>query len=233
MVTVPPGAPRAPTVAPAPRPAADAGRPPSAVRASLSFLLVLALVAGLAYPTAITLVAEKLAPATAAGSLLHYPNGTAYGSSDLGQNITNPALFWPRPSEIDYQAFEGNGTGAGNEVPPGPTDPALLNETAYYVRYYCNETIGNVSLYCLENATVPIDLVTPSASGLDPDITPAAALVQIPRVAYYGHLSEEELRGLVNAHIVEPYLGFIGTEYVNVLSLDQALLAYLPAGTGY
>jgi potassium-transporting ATPase KdpC subunit len=223
------GAPSPPSRPPAP-PAASGF---SAVRASGTFLIFLVIVVGVVYPGALTVVAHTLVPASASGSLLTYPNGTAYGSKWIGENITNPALFWPRPSEIDYQTFEGNGTGAGNEAPPGPTDPALLNETAYYVAYYCNWTSGNSTVRCLENSTVPVDLVTASASGLDPDITPAAALVQVPRVAHFTNLSEEFLRGLVNAHIVEPIFGFIGPEFVNVLELDEALIAYLPAGTGY
>jgi potassium-transporting ATPase KdpC subunit len=209
------------------------GRAPSPLRASLAFLLLLALVTGFVVPQAVVAFAHDVAPGSAGGSLLRFPNGTAYGSSDLGENFTNPALFWPRPSMIDYQAFVGNGTGAGNEVPPGPTDPALLNETAYYVAYYCTETRANLTVHCLENASVPIDLLTPSTSGLDPDITPAAALVQIPRIAFYTGLPQEFLRVLVNEQTISPYAGVFGPAYVNVLTLDQALLRSLPAGTGY
>jgi K+-transporting ATPase ATPase C chain len=204
-----------------------------ALRASGTFLILLVVVAGGLYPGALSLVAHTLVPGSAGGSLLTYPNGTAYGSRWVGENVTNPALFWPRASEIDYQTFVGNGTGPGNEFPPGPTDPALLNETAYYVQYYCHWTSGNATVYCLQNRTVPIDLVAPSASGVDPDITPAAALVQIPRIAHYTSLSEEFLRTLVNGHIVGPILGFIGAEFVNVLDLDMALIGSLPPGTGY
>jgi potassium-transporting ATPase KdpC subunit len=214
-------------------PPVSPGGAPSPVRASLTFLLLLALLTGFVLPQLMVAFAHDVEPGSAGGSLLRDPNGTAYGSSDLGENFTNPALFWPRPSIIDYQAFVGNGTGAGNEVPPGPADPALLNETAYYVADYCNETRANLTVHCLENASVPIDLVTPSTSGLDPDITPAAALVQIPRVAFYTGLSEEFLRTLVNDQTVSPYDGLFGPAYVNVLALDQALLPSLPPGTGY
>lgn len=203
------------------------------MRASASLLVLIVLVVGIAYPTGLSAIAHVLSPASATGSLLTGPNGTFYGSKWLGENVTNPSMFWPRPSEIDYQTFVANGTGPGNEVPPGPTDPVLRNETAYFVDYYCHWTSGNRTVHCLENHTVPIDLVTPSASGVDPDITPAAALVQIPRISHFSSISEEFLRGLVNAHLVTPVLGFLGSEYVNVLELDQALLPYLPPGSGY
>ena len=204
-----------------------------ALRASATFLLLLSLGVGIVYPGSVAWLAHELVPSSADGSLLTHPNGTAYGSRWLGENVTNPALFWPRPSLIDYQTFAANGTGPGNEVMPGPTDPALKNETDFYIRYYCAYANGSAIVYCLENATVPVDLVTPSESGLDPDITPAAALVQIPRIAHASNLSEELLRGLVNGHTVEPTLGFLGSAYVNVLSLDAALLPYLPPGSGY
>ncbi|MCI4358536.1 MAG: potassium-transporting ATPase subunit C [Thermoplasmata archaeon] len=206
---------------------------PGAVRASGTILVLLLVVVGGLYPGGVSLIAHTLVPNSSGGSLLTYPNGTAYGSRWIGENVTNPALFWPRASLIDYQTFAGNGTGPGNEVPPGPTDPALLNETAYYVVYYCHWTSGNATVDCLQNHTVPIDLVAPSASGVDPDITPAAALVQIPRIAHYSNLSEEFLRGLVNAHVVQAVLGFLGSEFVNVLDLDRALIGSLPPGTGY
>ncbi len=215
------------------RPREGADRPPSALRASLPLLLVLGLLAGFVYPTGITGFAHLVTPGTASGSLLKDPNGTPYGLAGLGENITNPAMFWLRPSLIDDQAFESNGTGAGDEVPPGPTDPALVNETDAALASYCNETVGAISIDCFANLSVPIDLLTPSASGLDPDLTPAAALVQIPRVAFYSGLSEEFLRDLVNERTVTPALGLFGPAYVNIVELDVALLPYLPAGTGY
>jgi len=197
------------------------GRPTNArpsVRATLVLLVLVVLVSGGAYPEALSEVAHALEPSTAGGSLLTYPNGTAYGSSRLGQNITNPALFWLRPSLIDDQAFSG----AGSEIPLGPTDPALRNET-----------LGYIALYGLTNTSVPIDLVSPSASGLDPDITPAAALVQVPRVSHYSGLNESFLTAFVNARIQGPTFGVLGPQFVNVVELDVALLSYLPPGTGY
>ncbi|HEV2429249.1 MAG TPA: potassium-transporting ATPase subunit C [Thermoplasmata archaeon] len=210
------GLPRVPTHRSAP-PGRPSGWAP-ALRASLTFLTLLVLLGGAAYPYALSEVGATLTPGTSEGSLALYPNGTAFGSALLAENITSPALFWARASLIGDAPLAG----AGGEVPPGPTDPALLNETRYFV-----------GLYGLNGSPVPIDLVGPSASGLDPDLTPGAVLVQIPRVAHFGHLSEEWLRGFVNARIVYPIAGFIGPAYVNVVALDVALLPYLPSGSTY
>jgi len=204
------------------------------LRASLTLLACLVVVAGLAYPGAITVFAQLANPAGANGSLVFYPNGTAYGSSLIGENITNPSLFWLRPSLIDDQTFNATGgsNAPGDEVPYGPTDPNLRNSTQYYVDAYFNAT-GNMTAAELANLSVPVDLVTPSASGLDPDLTPAAVLVQIPRVAYYSGLHQSFLVSFVLAHVQGPLLGAFGPRYVNVVALDVALLPMLPAGTTY
>ena len=166
---------------------------------SVTVLLVLmVLLSGVVYPGAVRLVADLVAPTSFGG-----PTVT------LGENITDPALFWLRPSLIDYQAF----TGAGGEVPYGPLDPSLVNQTRAYIQQYG-----------LTNVTVPANLVTPSESGLDPDILPQAALVQIPRIAQAAHLTQAALVGLVDRFITEPQLGIFGPEYVDVIQLDQALL---------
>ncbi|MCI4353970.1 MAG: potassium-transporting ATPase subunit C [Thermoplasmata archaeon] len=166
---------------------------------SVSVLVILMmLLSGVAYPGAVRLVADLVAPTSFGGSTI-----------TLGQNITDPGLFWLRPSMIDYAAFAG----AGSEVPYGPLDPALLNQTRAYI-----------AEYGLTNVTVPANLVTPSESGLDPDILPEAALVQIPRIAHVTNLTQADLVALVDRFITEPALGIFGPEYVNVIQLDQALL---------
>lgn len=164
-------------------------------------IALLILVSGVAYPYAFSVVAEAFTPSTATG-----------GNISLGENITNPALFWLRPSLIDFQPY----TGAGYEIPYGPIDPALYNQTLAYIHEYG-----------LTNVTVPLNLVSPSASGLDPDITPEAAFVQIPRVAHFSHLSQEALMRLVDAAIVTPPAGFVGPSYVDVIALDTTLIAVL------
>ncbi|HZY70431.1 MAG TPA: potassium-transporting ATPase subunit C [Thermoplasmata archaeon] len=205
-------------VAPAPEapPPPVAGRAVrSPLRASMVFVALLILMSGAAYPGLIREAAKVLSPATAGGSLVTCPNGSAWGSSLLGENVTSPALFWLRPSMIDDQAF----TGAGNEVPYGPTDPNLVNLTRYYI-----------ALYGLNNTSVPLDVVAPTASGLDPYVTPAGVLVQVPRVAAHSGLPQAWLTSFVSAHIVEPLAGFFGPAYVNVLALDHDLVPHLPPG---
>ncbi|MCI4318522.1 MAG: potassium-transporting ATPase subunit C [Thermoplasmata archaeon] len=182
------------------------------LRASLLFVVFLLVVGGLGYPIAVTAFAQYVTPGTANGSLVVAANGTVIASELLGQNITNASLFWLRPSLIDDQPF----TGAGNETPYGPTNPELRNLTLYYI-----------AQYGLANVSVPVDLVTPSESGLDPDITPESALVQVPRVAAHTGLSQAYLTTLVQAWITSPTAGLFGPSYVNVLDLDRALLASL------
>ncbi len=198
-----PPAPRAP-----PRVHSAAGH----LRATAVVLVVAVLASGIAYPLVVTGIAELVTPGTADGSLVHGPNGALVGSSLIAQNLSAPYLFWSRPSLTDYHTTLGVGT------VPGPSDPALrslLNETLSYMRLYGNLTV---------NATVPFDWVAPSASSLDPDLVPEAVLVQVPRVAAATNLTVAFLQGFVNAHIVNPLIPYLGVPYVNVLSLDLALL---------
>ncbi len=185
-------------------------RPPSA-RAVLGLLLTVLLLASLGYTGAIGGFAHLLGPLAPAGTPVAPGSASEIASELLGQNISNASLFWLRPSLTDWSALSTSGSSAY-----GPTDPALLNAT--------REAIAH---YGLGNATVPIDLVSPSESGLDPDLTPGAVLVQIPRVAAATHLSDGVLVGLVDAHTQAPALGLFGPTYVNVIVLDLALLTVL------
>jgi potassium-transporting ATPase KdpC subunit len=162
------------------------------------FLVLMLVTSGVLYPGVIRVAAELAEPSSSDGSTI-----------SIGQNITDPALFWLRPSLIDYAAFSG----AGSEVPFGPTNPELVNQTEAYIQQYG-----------LQNVSVPLSLVTPSESGLDPDIYPAAALIQIPRVAHFSNVSEANLTALVDRFILQPYVGIFGLQYVDVIQLDQALL---------
>jgi K+-transporting ATPase ATPase C chain len=192
------------------RPMVPAARRPTLghLRASVVLLFLSVLVLGLAYPGAIFAVAQVLEPVTANGSLITI-NGTAVGSNLIAQNLSAPWLFWERPSVQDYNPFIG--------MPPalGYSDPALLNETQSYMQQYGPYAV---------NASVPAILVTISGSGLDPDLTPEAVLVQIPRIAAATNLSMATLQTLVNDSIVQPLGGFIGPAYVDVLQLDLKLL---------
>ena len=194
------------------RPAVPASRHPvlGHIRASIVLLILTMFLLGLAYPAAITAFAQEVEPSSANGSLI-YVNGSAVGSSLIAQNLPAPWLFWERPSPGDYNSFNGSPTLLGY------SDPALYNETESYMQQYGPYAV---------NASVPEILVTVSGSGLDPDLTPEAALVQIPRIANATNLSMTFLQDLVNAHITPPLYGFIGPAYVNVLRLDLALLPY-------
>ncbi len=212
------------SASPSPPPVAPTGegpsyRPPPAhtpgghLRATGVFLLVTILVVSVAYPFAVTAIAQVIDPFAANGSILHYANGTAAGSELIAQNTSAPYLFWERPSGTDWGMVNGTST------VPGPTDPALgalLNETIAYMKAYGNFTV---------NATLPYWLVTPSASSVDPDLTPQAVLVQVPRVAEANNMSIANVTALVNAHITNPIIPFLGVPYVNVLELDLALVA--------
>lgn len=204
----------------APHPAAspDPAPPPRAhsrlghVRAVAVFVAFMVLLTGFAYPFFVAGVAEIVDPNAANGSLLHYPNGTVAGSALIAQNTSAPYLFWSRPSPTDYNLLNGSTT------PPGPTDPALgalLNETIAYMKAY-----GDYSV----NATLPFWLVSESGSSIDPDLTPEAVLIQVPRVAGNTSLSIAFLTSFVNQHITEPPIPFVGVPYVNVLELDLDLL---------
>jgi potassium-transporting ATPase KdpC subunit len=179
------------------------------VRAAVLLLVLSILLTGFVYPVVTTEVAQVIDPYAANGSLLYFPNGTVAGSALVAQNTDAPYLFWERPSLTDYN------TTLGTSTPPGPSDPALVNETLSYMAQYGYYTV---------NASVPFWLVSASGSSVDPDLTPEAVLVQVPRVALNTNLTEANLTALVNAHIVNPDLPFVGVAYVDVLELDLALL---------
>jgi potassium-transporting ATPase KdpC subunit len=184
------------------------------LRAALLLVVLTLLISGFAYPLFVTGVAQLIDPSGANGSLLHYPNGTVAGSALIAQNTDAPYLFWERPSLTDYN------TTLGAESPPGPSDPALgalLNETIAYMKEYGNFTV---------NASLPFWFVAPSASDVDPDLTPEAVLVQVVRVAESSNLSVEWVTGFVNDHITEPPVPYLGVAYVDVLQLDLDLLPY-------
>ncbi len=193
------------------RPTAPAGHHPilGHVRASIVLLILTMVLLGLAYPGALTVFAQEVTPWTANGSLLYNSTGAAVGSELIAQNLSAPWLFWERPSPVDYNSFNGSPTLLGY------SDPALYNETEGYLQEYGPYAV---------NATVPEILVTVSGSGLDPDLTPGATLVQIPRIANATGLSLPVLNALVNKFITAPLYGFIGPYYVNVLLLDLYLV---------
>lgn len=181
----------------------------SHIRPAIVLLILFSLLFGLAYPFAITGVAQVIFPAQANGSQITQ-NGHVVGSALIGQNFARPEYFWPRPSAAGH-GYDASASSGSNY---GPTSQALVDRVQ-----------GDVARYRAAGVSgpIPADLVTASGSGLDPDISPAAAQVQIARVAAARHIAEGEVAALVRAHTDLPFLGFIGDPAVNVLELNLAL----------
>lgn len=195
-------------------------------RPAIVMMALFTILTGLAYPLAMTGVAQVLFPWQASGSPIE-KDGRIVGSALIGQNFTRPGYFHGRPSattDIDpkdptrtvsapYNAANSSGSNAG------PTAKSLIERVQGDVKDLKAENPG---------APIPVDLVTTSASGLDPDISPAAAMFQVPRVAKERGLPEERVRDLVTAHTEGRFLGLIGEPTVNVLELNMALDAVKP-----
>jgi K+-transporting ATPase ATPase C chain len=182
----------------------------SQLKPAIIMTLLLTAITGLVYPLAVTGIAQLLFPSRSNGSLIER-NGTIVGSELLGQNFSRPGYFHPRPSAAGANGYDASASGGSNL---GPTNRILLARVDSLAKMLRAEN---------PNAPVPVDLVTASASGLDPDITPAAAEFQLPRVARERHLAESALRQLIAGHIRGRQLGLLGEPRVNVLELNMAL----------
>lgn len=170
------------------------------------YTVVTAVLFGLVYPLVITGIAHLSMRNKADGQIVSR-NGEAVGSALIGQPFTGPGYFHSRPSA----AGTGYDAGASSGSNYGPTNKALTDRVDASVK---SESTGNA---------VPVDLVTASGSGLDPDITPAAALYQVHRVAQERHLADTAVDSLVRQHITPRQLGLLGEPRVNVLNLNLAL----------
>jgi K+-transporting ATPase ATPase C chain len=184
----------------------------SIVRSTLVLLSVFSVLLGVVYPALVTLIAQVVFPFQANGSMMQ-KDGRVLGSALIGQPFSRPGYFWGRPSATAPFPCNGGASGGSNL---GPTNPALLDAVSARVAALRRADPGNA-------APIPVDLVTASGSGLDPDISPAAAFFQAGRVARTRGLPEEEVRRLVERNVVGRSFGVLGEPRVNVLSLNLAL----------
>lgn len=184
----------------------------SLLRPALSLFVLLSAVTGLAYPLAVTGIAGAVFPEQAAGSLI-FKDGKPVGSRLIGQPFSDPGHFWGRPSATAPQPYNAAASSGSNQ---GPLNPALEDAVKGRIAALRAADPGN-------GASIPADLVTASGSGLDPHISPAAALWQLGRVARARGLPEAQVRALVDANTEGRQWGFLGEPRVNVLTLNLAL----------
>lgn len=181
-------------------------------RPAITLFVLLSAVTGIVYPMAVTGIAKVLFPEAADGSLI-VQNGKPVGSKLIGQNFADPKHFWGRPSATSPQPYNGTASSGSNQ---GPLNPALKD--AVKARIDALKASDPT-----QTAPIPVDLVTASGSGLDPQISPAAARWQAPRIARIRGLSVAEVRKLIDAHTEGRQLGLLGEPRVNVLTLNLAL----------
>jgi potassium-transporting ATPase KdpC subunit len=182
---------------------------------AIALLVAMTVITGAAYPAVVTLIAQVAFPTQANGSFITV-NGQTVGSSLIGQAFDQPKYFWGRPSDAGVTpsnpaGYDGTSS-AGSNL--GPTSAALIAAVQAQV-----DRLRAAN----GNGPIPVDLVTASASGLDPDISPAAADYQVARVAAARGMTPDAVRAIVARHTTQPLLGFIGEPAVNVLELNLDL----------
>lgn len=176
-------------------------------------LLLLTLVTGAAYPALVTVLAQALFSDQANGSLIKNQQGQLIGSELIGQTFSEPKYFWSRPSATGPYSYNAAASSGSNL---GPTNPVLIDAVSARIKALKDADPGN-------KAPVPVDLITASASGLDPHISVAAAEYQIKRIAKIRKINEAKLHELVNAHTEGRQWLVFGEPRVNVLKLNLAL----------
>ena len=182
------------------------------LRPALVLFFMLTLLTGVAYPLIVTAVAQAFFPVQASGSII-LRDGQPVGSELIGQNFSDAKHFWSRPSATGPMPYNASASSGSNQ---GPLNPALTDAVKGRIEALRAADPGNTQ-------PVPVDLVTASASGLDPHISPAAAVYQVGRVAKARGLAADKVQALLDAHIETPRLGFLGEPHVNVLRLNLAL----------
>jgi K+-transporting ATPase ATPase C chain len=189
------------------------------IRPVVVLFIVLSLLVGVVYPFAVTGIARVLFPQQAAGSLVER-DGKVVGSLLIGQHFSDPKYFWSRPSATTPGPNNAAGSTGSNL---GPSNPALRDAVKERVAALRAADPGNT-------APIPVDLVTASASGLDPDISLAAAEYQVARIARARNLPPERVRALLADQAHQPWLRFLGEPRVNVLEINLALDGLISAG---
>jgi K+-transporting ATPase ATPase C chain len=188
------------------------------LKPALILLALFTLITGVIYPLVVTGIAQVFFPSQANGSLI-VSNGKAVGSKLIGQSFDDPKYFWSRLSatgDFPYNAFNADTLTGSSGSNYGPLNPALLTATQARIDALKAADPGNT-------AAIPVDLVTASGSGLDPNISVAAAMYQVSRVAKERGMSEQVVSDLVNQYTTQRQFGFLGEPTVNVLMLNLAL----------
>jgi len=182
------------------------------IKPAILMLLFFTVLTGIAYPLAVTFIAQIVFPHQANGSLLG-SNEQPLGSELIGQAFSRPEYFWGRPSATSPASYNGGASGGSNQ---GPSNPALIDAVQTRIKALRDADPSH-------SEAVPIDLVTASASGLDPHISPAAAAYQVSRVAKARHMSTDSMRELVERYTEPRQWAVLGEPRVNVLKLNLAL----------
>ena len=186
------------------------------LRISIVFFVLMTILMGGIYPLVVTTIAQATFPQRANGSIIVDATGAARGSALVGQSFDDPRYFWGRLSAVDYNAASSGGSNYGIN------NPKLTQATTARMN-----TLKQANPD--QTAPAPVDLVTASASGLDPHISVAAARYQAGRVASARRMPADTVQSYINAHTQQPFLGIIGQPVVNVVTLNMALDTYEPA----
>lgn len=186
-------------------------KPMKDIKPAILMFIAFTVICGGIYPAIVTGLAQAVFPKQANGSIITDNSGKEIGSTLIGQPFSDPKYFWPRPSATSDFGFNPTVSGGSNA---GPTNPSYIRTVADRVKALRDTGV---------TGKIPADLVQASASGLDPHISPEAALLQVPRVAKARAISEEMLRKIVSERVEERQFGFMGAARVNVLVLNLEL----------